>query len=621
MAANNQTKPTPWIDPSVDPLTRYHACKAMARGYADARKSEKSRLSHARAFCSIAINAFWLALCERQNANLKIKPLSLSLPSIAVDAQRMAESIGRLVAEFPAEDAGYLIGSIYTVMLPDSLRSKMGAYYTPPPLVARLLDLAEASGFDFAHGTAIDPACGGGAFLAPLALRMVAHSRNASPEWTLRRLGKRIKGLEIDAFAAWMTSVLLEAAVLPLCVASKRRMADVVEVGDALHPRDIGQFDLVIGNPPYGRVKLDEPMRNHYARSLFGHANLYGLFTDLALRLAKPGGVIAYLTPTSFLGGQYFKALRQLITKEATPTAFDFMSDREGVFDDVLQETMLTIYVRQRRDTPAEVSALVPQGLNAARVETLGTVQVMQTGEPWLLPRTTADAAFLRSITNMPTRLADLGYTVSTGPLVWNRHKSQLRTERDVTTLPLVWAESVVPNGFAFSAERRNHVPFFAIELDQPHLITKTACVLVQRTTSKEQDRRLLAAVLPQDFLDRNGGAVVENHLNMVHAPSPDMARISTSTIAALLNTEAADRAFRCISGSVAVSAYELNALPLPRPDQMVMLQDALSSGAVKATIEHMVTSFYGAADCVAAFPPGNTPDRQTPAQHLPRGH
>lgn len=584
------------IDPCADPLTRYHSCKAMARGYAESKQSERTRLSHARAFCAIIIKAFWSVLCERHEASLKVKPVSLSLPVLAVDVHRLAEGIGQVVADFPAEDAGYLIGSIYTVMLPSSLRSKMGAYYTPPPLVARLLDQVEAAGFDLARGTAIDPACGGGAFLAPLALRMVAHDGGASPEWTLRRLGKRLKGLEIDRFAAWMSTVLLEAAVLPLCVAAKRRLPDVVVVGDALRPRDHGQFDLVIGNPPYGRVTLDEPMRNHYARSLFGHANLYGLFTDLALRLAKPGGVIAYLTPTSFLGGQYFKALRQLVTAEATPAAFDFVSDREGVFDDVLQETMLTTYVRQRRDTPAEVSALVPQGLNAARVEPLGTVRVVQTGEPWLLPRTAADATFLRSITNMPTRLADLGYTVSTGPLVWNRHKSQLRTKRTINTLPLVWAESVVPDGFAFSAERRNHVPFFAIELDQPHLMTKTACVLVQRTTSKEQDRRLLAAVLPQDFLDRNGGAVIENHLNMVHAPSPDLARVSASTIAALLNTEAADRAFRCISGSVAVSAYELNALPLPRPDQMVMLQDALSSGAVKATIERMVSSFYGTA-------------------------
>lgn len=582
------------IDPSADLLTRYHACKAMARGYADARKTEKSRLSHARAFCAIAINSFWLALCERHHTKLKIKPHPLALPNIAIDAQRVAEDTGRLVAEFPVEDAGYLIGSIYTVMLPASLRSEMGAYYTPPPLVARLLDLAEASGFDFANGTAIDPACGGGAFLAPLALRMVAHSGNASPEWTLRRLGKRLKGLELDVFAAWMTSVLLEAAVLPLCVASKRRMADVVEVGDSLRPRAIGQFDLVIGNPPYGRVKLDEPMRNYYARSLYGHANLYGLFTDLALRLVKPTGVLTYLTPTSFLGGQYFKALRQLLTDEMTPTAFDFISDREGVFDDVLQETLLTAYVKGKREVPANVSIVVPHGLNAAHVELVGATHVDTNGGPWLLPRQRTDAIFLNAIAQMPTRLSNLGYAVSTGQLVWNRHKDQLKAVAEDGCLPLIWAESVTPDGFSFSADRRNHVPFFNIHNDQPHLVTRHASVLVQRTTSKEQDRRILAALLPQLFIDEHGGVVVENHLNIVYAPAGMIGKVSPETITALLNTQAVDRAFRCISGSVAVSAYELNALPLPSAAQLVELERLIRRGAVKATIERKVATFYG---------------------------
>lgn len=582
------------IDPSADPLTRYHACKAMARGYADARKTEKSRLLHARAFCAIAINSFWLALCERHRTKLKIKPNPLALPNIAIDAQRVAEDIGCLVAEFPVEDAGYLIGSIYTVMLPASLRSEMGAYYTPPPLVARLLDLAEASGFDFAKGTAIDPACGGGVFLAPLALRMLAHSDSASPEWTLRRLGKRLKGLELDAFAAWMTSVLLEAAVLPLCVASKRRMADVVEVGDSLRPRTIGQFDLVIGNPPYGRVKLDEPMRNYYARSLYGHANLYGLFTDLALRLVKPAGVLTYLTPTSFLGGQYFKALRQLLTDEVTPTAFDFISNREGVFDDVLQETLLTAYVKEKRDEPANVSVVVPRGLNAAHVELIGSAHVDTQGGPWLLPRQPADGQFLNALAQMPTRLSNLGYAVSTGQLVWNRHKDQLKTVAEDDCLPLIWAESVTPDGFSFSADRRNHVPFFNIHNDQSHLVTRHTSVLVQRTTSKEQDRRILAALLPQPFIDEHGGVVVENHLNIVYAPKGLTGKVSTETITALLNTQAVDRAFRCISGSVAVSAYELNALPMPSVDQLVELERLIRRGAVKTTIERRVATFYG---------------------------
>jgi adenine-specific DNA-methyltransferase len=39
------------------------------------------------------------------------------------------------------------------------------------------------------------------------------------------------------------------------------------------------------------------------------------------------------------------------------------------------------------------------------------------------------------------------------------------------------------------------------------------------------------------------------------------------------------DRAFRCISGSVAVSAYELENLPLPAPEELTQLLGRRTSG------------------------------------------
>ena len=82
-------------------------------------------------------------------------------------------------------------------------------------------------------------------------------------------------------------------------------------------------YDLVVGNPPYGKVTLTESMRKYFARSVYGHANLYALFTDLALRITDTGGIVAFVTPTSFLSGQYFKALRNTLATEAPPVCID----------------------------------------------------------------------------------------------------------------------------------------------------------------------------------------------------------------------------------------------------------------------------------------------------------
>jgi adenine-specific DNA-methyltransferase len=103
---------------------------------------------------------------------------------------------------------------------------------------------------------------------------------------------------------------------------------------------------------------------------------------------------------------------------------------------------------------------------------------------------------------------------------------------------------------FNFSAVRRNHQPYLHVYPGQEYLVTKKSCVLVQRTTAKEQKRRLIAALLPQEFIEKHGGVVVENHLNMIRS-SEDKPRISPKVITAILNTKTLDFAFRCSGGSI----------------------------------------------------------------------
>ena len=573
-----------------DLMQQYRALKSKARKFAESIKEDVPRLSIARAFCTAIVTAHWAERCMAQGAKWDIRPHSLTLPSLPSREQDLARNIGILVASLPVEDSGYLIGSIYTVMLPETMRSDMGAYYTPPPMVNRLLDLSEQAGIDFAACTAIDPACGGGAFLAPVALRMWKHTTKPAAGDALQDIATRLRGIELDSFAAWITQVLLEASLLPLCMKAGVRFPQVITVGDALKYDQMGKFSLVIGNPPYGRVKLTDAMRTKYARSLYGHANLYGLFTDLALRLVERNGVIAYLTPTSFLGGQYFKALRKILTDDTTPAAFDFIADRDGVFDDVLQETILVTYRIARSKKAAAVSLIVPKGIERAVIESIGKIRVPADGGPWIIPRAGKDSTYVKVLSKMPARLVDFGYQVSTGQLVWNRHKPQLRQEKVNGELPIIWAEAVTPAGFRFSAERRNHAPYVELQA-QPHLVTNKSCVLLQRTTAKEQDRRLLSTVIPQEFIDANGGVVVENHLNIIYADK--RGEVSPDAISAILNSEAADRAFRCISGSVAVSAYELEALPMPTIAQAKAIERLVRKGAARTAIEAKIASFY----------------------------
>jgi adenine-specific DNA-methyltransferase len=94
---------------------------------------------------------------------------------------------------------------------------------------------------------------------------------------------------------------------------------------------------------------------------------------------------------------------------------------------------------------------------------------------------------------------------------------------------------------------------------------------LVQRTTAPEQSRRLVVAELDHDDLSRYGGnVVVENHVNVLRPIDVEQTLfgseplLSRKTLVRVLSTPTLDRIMRCLSGSVAVSAYELESLPLP---------------------------------------------------------
>lgn len=544
-----------------------------------------------------AVKVYWDHL---QTDNLKVWPLpQLTLdepiPSLDGHTQQITDFLGMTLANFDAISAGYFLGELYTALLPEDLRAKYGIFYTPPALTSRLVDLATQAGVDWTTAHVLDPACGGGAFLTPTALKIIESLGTDDPGNVLGHISTHVHGFELDPFSGWMSQVLLEAALINLCQSAGKRLPNVVTVGDALTmPVKEGEVDLVIGNPPYGRITLSPELRARYQRSLYGHANAYGLFMEMAVRWTTPGGIIAYITPTGFLGGQYFKHLRSLMSREAPPVAIDLVTSRRRVFSNVLQETLLAIYKRGGESPKAEINILELKTEASTKIESAGDFQLpLQPTDPWLIPRGRHQSSLITRLRAMPHRLKDYGYKVSTGPLVWNRHKSQLSDEAISGSFPIIWAECVTLDGkFEYRATKKNHKPFVKPQKNQQWLLAQAPCVLVQRTTAKEQRRRLFAAELPEKFIRTHGAVSIENHLNMIRPVTEDPS-VSLRVIAALLNSQIVDSAFRCISGSVAVSASELESLPVPSPEEACRLDQLLDSHVASEEIEKAITELY----------------------------
>ena len=173
-----------------------------------------SRQIFAQRFTATAIATYWNALQSDYP-----EPFVLPEPPIITRGDDnggglslQAAAIGRTAAQLDPIAAGYLLGEVYTALLPSELRARHGIYYTPPTLTRRLLALVTAAGVDWTTCRVLDPACGGGAFLTPVALKMVESLAGSPPLKLYRHIGYRLRGAELDPFSAWMSQTLVEAS-------------------------------------------------------------------------------------------------------------------------------------------------------------------------------------------------------------------------------------------------------------------------------------------------------------------------------------------------------------------------------------------------------------------------
>ncbi len=493
--------------------------------------------------------------------------LAGAVPPIAADDLATIEIASELVDASPEE-----FGEAYVGALDSGSRAKNGRHYTPATLAAALWSqTVKALPSSVVDGLIFDPAAGAGALLLPPLREWLARRLDAAPVETLAMVSSVVGGRDLDSAAVWIGNVLLAAELLPVWVqvpSSKRKpLPALLSVGDGLDGH-VPRAKAMILNPPYGRVRLDTADRGRWDHVLYGHANIYGLFMAAAVAATDKGGVVSALVPTSWLGGAYFQRLRSTLATSTSLRQVTYVPDRTGVFaTGVLQETVMATFLIDDRRQAVLCERLTVNG--HARNEVIGSADLPSSADrPWMLPRSRDDAALVQTTLAMPHRLTDYGWHVSTGPLVWNRHKGQLSQHPRKNSVRIVWAADI-DGGTLHQDPARNSMRWCQVrnERERSFLVLNRPAVLVQRTTAPEQPRRVMAATLDADTLAEWGGEViVENHVTVLTCDSADSV-LTPRLLAILLDSEPLDRLYRCLTGSVAVSAYELAALPLPEPD------------------------------------------------------
>jgi adenine-specific DNA-methyltransferase len=469
-----------------------------------------------------------------------------------------------VMATLPPEWEDHAIASVHAVLMPHEHRKKLGAYFTPPHLVEHLLRRMAWLGMNPLRHTLRDPGAGGAAFLVPLA-RQVAEGWRAqgmSPSEIVASLPEHLTGIEIEPGLAEVANALLRRMLVREHDFPRELVADlqVVRVGDALATdRTCRGAQHEIGNPPYRRLSAREHagMRPRFHDIAAGRLNLYALFMRWALDEIPPGGLVGHIVPSSFLGGPEFSAFRRRIMQLAEVLVVDLVHQRRDVFLDVTQDTCFVVMRKRDQEVVTPGSACAASGTFSRDgiFAEEDTVTLASDGSPWRLSCTPLQSG---------GRLADWGYAARVGYLVANRQPERLHNCPGEGRYPLVWAKAVTPEG-TFDHERgsahKGHG--WASAPPDANYVVRKPCVVVQRTSSRGQHRRVNAAAVPSSFIGRHGGIIGENHVLLLVPTRADA--LPPEELAAALNDPRASMDLNRVCGSASIPARVLESLRLPR--------------------------------------------------------
>lgn len=502
-------------------------------------------------------SALWRRECER----LSLDPDDERLVD-GLEAPLCAPEPFAVIGAPTGSDGFRWLADRYLEGIARSERVAAGRFYTPRNLAASLAERALETPLP-ASGIITDPACGAGSLLCAVVDRLIDHH---PAESAVQIAVQRVRGTDLDPIAVRLCELAVRLTLLrawmKLPDRDRPRLPTFARVADGFD--DDAAAAVVIANPPFGRCGLSPEARAAHARVLYGHAHWPTLFLHASVKRLVEGGTAAFVLPASLVGGLYYQRLRGFLMDEAPPHWLSFIEDRSGIFGGgVLQEALLGTFRRGAAPGDVTIEKLPTGGVRRSAL----TISASRwEGErPWLIPRSDRDVPLIDLAMRRARRLHDQGWRISTGPLVWNRHREQLFDEPSDERLPVLWS-SDLRNGLRHLEPRTGR--YIEPRAGQEWLVLREPSVLVQRTTAPEQPRRLVAALLTQPLLDRLGGAVVvENHLNV--CTWDGTGELTPDRLHVFLMSDEADRLYRCMSGSVAVSAFELGAIPLPDPEEL----------------------------------------------------
>ncbi len=489
-----------------------------------------------------------------------------------------------------------------TTYLRPKSRSNLGQYFTPLDIADFMASMAPPTS---ASVKILDPGAGTGILSAALINKLLSD--------TILPSHISVTAYEIDSsLHPYLESTLnlckRECAAAGIDFSFSILDEDFVEAGTRLvtsqkqislfePASSFSEFDLVIANPPYKKISSQSATRMILRQIGIETSNLYTAFLAIALMLTADNGHLIAITPRSFCNGLYFRPFRELLFEKASFERIHIFDSRRDAFNeaDVLQENIIFHLVKDNnhRNQVLITSNDGPSDTGVAYIELPHHFVINNTDSNKFIHIVSDELnkKVIDRVEEFSCTLDDLGIQISTGRVVDFRAAEFLEMHSIANTVPLIYPVNI-QNGYVQWPYHKTKKPQAIIRCNKTEglLVDNGVYVLIKRFTSKEQQKRIVAALHQPDY-SKSEKVGLENHLNYFHKNGKPLEKNFAVGLSAFLNSTLVDMYFRIFSGHTQVNATDLRAMKYPTADELEKLgrqidDSLLNQGQIDALIE-----------------------------------
>lgn len=277
-----------------------------------------------------AFNEYFLDKIVQEAGGEAVSPV-VEARHLLINADDKTETIGRLFEDIVLQDS----------------RRKLGQFRTPNHIANVLTDWA----IDSATDKVLDPGMGAGVLTAK-AYEAKQHQGDGEAHV------QDMFGIDLSDLAVVMSATalkLMNGEGTPQLF-SGDFMETIYPGGEHIDtdtPILLPKFDSIVSNPPYSRhhelSKLEKSRIKEIAQkesnlSLSGRSPMYLFFFIHAAQFLKPGGKMAFLTPSEFLETNYGDALKRFLIENFNIKALVLHNNQDSLsFDGVKTTSCITL--------------------------------------------------------------------------------------------------------------------------------------------------------------------------------------------------------------------------------------------------------------------------------------